>query len=89
LNKLKKKTPLLEIQAIRWPGTGTINKKYYTMYYSGSGARTGHANTGFMVMGKTQNNVIEFSPMNERACKLRGRNKYNTITPMENKENEV
>jgi hypothetical protein len=63
------------VQETRWPGTGIINKREYTLYYSGARGRTGQAGTDFLVMGKMQNHVTEFLPLNERACKLRVGNK--------------
>jgi exonuclease III len=86
---------ILAVQETRWPGTGIINKNDYTMYYSGTRGRTGQAGTGFIVMGKMQNHVIEFLPLNESVCKLRVRNKYSNIiliicyAPTEDKEDEV
>jgi hypothetical protein len=40
---------IVAIQEIRWKGNGIINKKNYSLYYSGSTLKSGQASTGFCV----------------------------------------
>lgn len=74
------KLDIIALQEIRWSGNGIINKKDFTLYYSGSDKRKGQPGTGFLVLKKLQNNIMDFKHFKERMCKLRIRSKYNKIT---------
>ncbi|PSN53384.1 hypothetical protein C0J52_03797 [Blattella germanica] len=93
LNKVK--VEIVALQEIRWNGDGIINKKDYTLYYSGPSKKTGKAGTGFFVKKKIHNSIIDFVPHNDRLCKLRIQSKYNKITlintyaPTEDKTIEI
>ena len=68
------------LQETRWPGRGQINKKDYTLYYSGSKGKTGQAGTGFLLRKKIQKHIISHELHNEHLCKVRIKGKYNNIT---------
>ena len=61
----KTQLEILEIQEIRWSGTGLIKKQKYSLYYSIPCSKTGQAGTGFILLKKMQNYVIGFEPYNE------------------------
>jgi hypothetical protein len=42
------------IQEIRWSGTGLIQKKDFSYYYSGANNNAGQAGTGFLIQKKMQ-----------------------------------
>jgi exonuclease III len=64
------KLDVVAIQEIRWRGTGLIQKKDFSFYYSGANNNTGQAGTGFLIQKKMQKYIISFMPYNERLCKL-------------------
>jgi len=76
----KTQLEILAIQEIRWSGTGLIKEQNYTLHYSGHSSKTGEAGTGFILLKKMQNDVIEFEPYNEGLCKLRVKGKCKNIT---------
>ncbi|GFX92623.1 craniofacial development protein 2 [Trichonephila clavipes] len=65
-------------QEIRWLGTGILDKKDCTLYYSCQ-EKAHHFGVGFIVNKKLRNTVIDFQAISMRLCKiqLRGRH-YNT-----------
>jgi exonuclease III len=75
----KTQIEILVLQETRWPGRGQINKKDYTLYYSGSTGKTGQAGTGFLIRKKIQKHIISYELHNERLCKVRIKRKYNNI----------
>ena len=85
----------MALQETRWPGKGQINKKDYTLYYSGSKGKTGQAGTGFLLRKKMQKHIISYELHKERLCKVRIEGKYNNITlinayaPTEDKTEEI
>jgi len=91
----KTQIELLALQEVRWLGKGQINKKDYLFYYSGTKEKTGQAGTGFLLMKKIQNHLINFELHKERLCKLRIKGKYNNMTlinaytPTEDKAEEI
>jgi len=66
----KTQIEILALQEVRWPGKGQINKKDYLFYYSGTKEKTGQAGTGFLLMTKMQEHLINFELHNEQLCKL-------------------
>jgi len=84
-------TGKVAIQETRWSGIGLINKKYFSLYYSGTKDQIGQAGTGFILLGRIMNNIIGFEAINERLCKIRTKSKHNNLTlinmyaPMEDK----
>ena len=91
----KTQIEILALQEIRWPGKGQINKRDYSLYYSGTKEKTGQAGTGFLIKKKMQKHVINYELHNERLCKLRLKGKFNNITlinayaPTEDKAEKV
>ena len=74
------KLDIVALQEVRWSGNGIINKKDFTLYFSGTDKSKGQAGTGFLVSKKLQNDIIDFKHFNERMCKLRIKCKHNNIT---------
>jgi exonuclease III len=83
------------IQEIRWSGTGLIQRKDFSFYYSGANNNTGQTGTGFLIQKNMQKFIISFMPYNERLCKLRLKGKFNNISligvyaPTEDKMDEI
>jgi len=70
----KYKTDITALQEIRWMNKGVIEKKDYTIYYScGDKHQFG---TGFVVSNRIKNQVIDFTPVNERMSTLRIKGKF-------------
>lgn len=68
---------LAAIQEIRWKGSGLLEKRYHTIYYSCQEQCQRHSfGTGFVVRGRTRDLVIGFTPMNPRICILRLKGKF-------------
>ena len=76
----KTELEIVAIQETRWLGTGHKKKKDFSIYYSGTRDQTGHAGTGFILLGRILENVIGFEAINERLCKIRLKSKYNSLT---------
>jgi hypothetical protein len=43
---------VVAVQEIRWHGQGRIDKKHFSLFYSGPKERTGHYGTGFIINAK-------------------------------------
>jgi exonuclease III len=74
------KLDVVAIQEIRWSGTGLIQKKDFSFYYSGANNNTGQAGTDFSIQKKMQEYIISFMTYNERLRKLRLKGKFNNIS---------
>jgi hypothetical protein len=87
----KTQLEIVAVQETRWPGTGLIKRKDFSLYYRGTKVPIGQAGTGFILLEGIINNVIGFEAINERLCKIRIKSKYNNLTlinmyaPTENK----
>lgn len=57
-----------------------VQKKEYTIYYSGLPDRSGQKGTGFWVNKRRKGSILGFEAINERICKLRMKGKYNNIS---------
>ena len=64
------------LQEVRWPHDGWIEKKNYTLLYSGLKASKGWHGTGFLITGWVLQCIIGFEPINERMCKMRIKGKF-------------
>jgi hypothetical protein len=71
---------VVAIQETRWSGTGLIQKKDFSFYYSGANNNIDQVGTGFLVLKKMQKYIISFMPYNERLCKLRMKGRYNNVS---------
>ena len=91
---LKLGIDLVALQEIRWQGHGEINKKSFTVIYSGPENQTGQYGTGFVISRKIKESILEWEPVNDRLCRIRIRGKFRNLTiisayaPTEDKREE-
>ncbi|XP_046408461.1 craniofacial development protein 2-like [Ischnura elegans] len=76
----KYRIDVIGLQEIRWQGQGRINKKEYTLLYSGPENRTGRYGTGFIISSNIRKSLLLFEPINERICKIRIKGKFRNMT---------
>jgi len=67
------------VQEIRWQGQGRIDKKDFSLFYSGPKERTGRYGTGFIINAKMRKSFLSFGPLSDRLCKLILRGKFRNI----------
>jgi len=77
---LKLGIDLVALQEIRWQGQGEINKKNFTVIYSGPENRRGQNGTGFIISRKIKERILECEPVNDRLCRIRIRGKFRNLT---------
>jgi hypothetical protein len=70
---------IVAVQEIRWHGQGRIDKKDFSLFYSGPKERTGRYWTGF-ILNAEMKSFRSFEPLSDRLCKLRLRGKFRNIT---------
>jgi hypothetical protein len=68
---LKLGIDLVDLQEIRWQGHREINKKNFTVIYSGPENQTGQYGTGFIISRKMKKSILEWEPVNDRLCRIR------------------
>jgi exonuclease III len=71
---------VVAVKETRWQGQGRIDKKDYSLFYSGPKERTGRYGTGFIINAKMRKSFLSFEPLSDRLCKLRLRGKFRNIT---------
>ena len=67
----KARVDVVAVQEICWQGQGRIDKKDFTLSYSGPKERMGHYGTGFIINAKMRKSFLSFKPLSDRECKLR------------------
>jgi endonuclease/exonuclease/phosphatase family metal-dependent hydrolase len=77
---MKYKLEIIALQEVRWQGRGRIDKKEFSMLYSGTEQRSGLYGTGFMIQNKVRKCLMEFEPINERICRIRLKGKFRNIS---------
>ena len=76
----KAKVDVVTLQEIQWQGQGRIDKKDFTLFYSGPKERTGQYRTGFIISSKMRKSFLSFEPLSDRLCKLRLQGHFRNIT---------
>lgn len=69
------KLDLVAIQEMRWTGTGILEKRKHSVYYS-CNDRLHEFGTGFVVRGDCRRLVIRFKPISPRLCLIRISGKF-------------
>jgi hypothetical protein len=75
----KVRVDVADVQEIGWQGQGRIDKKDFSLFYSGPKERTGCYGTGFITSAKMRKSLLSFEPLSDRLCKLRLRGKFRNI----------
>jgi exonuclease III len=76
----KARVDVVAVQEIRWQGQGRIDKKEFSLFYSGPKYRTGRYGAGFIINAKLRRSLLSFEPLSDSLCKLRIRGKFRNIT---------
>jgi len=67
----KARVDVVTVQEIHWQGQGRIDKKDFSLFYSGPKERMGSYETGFIINAKIRIRFLSFEPISDRMCKLR------------------
>ncbi|XP_022186058.2 craniofacial development protein 2-like [Nilaparvata lugens] len=80
-NKVKRcKMDVVALQEVRWKGSGRIDKKDYSVLYSGNEERAGRHGTAFIINAKVRHRLLAFWPVSERMCKIRIKGRFRNLT---------
>ena len=67
------------VQEIRWQGQGRIDKRGFSLFYSGPKEKTCRYGTELIVNAKMRISFLSFGPLSGRLCKLRLRGMFRNI----------
>uniref|UniRef100_A0A8D8XBG1 Craniofacial development protein 2 n=1 Tax=Cacopsylla melanoneura TaxID=428564 RepID=A0A8D8XBG1_9HEMI len=77
---LKYNFDLLAVQEIRWQGQGRIDKKDFSLIYSGPNMKTGLFGTGFLINKTVRGSILDYQTVNDRICKIRLKGKFRNVS---------
>lgn len=77
---LKYGMDVVALQEMRWCGNGRIDKKKYSVFYSGPDTRTGQYGTGFIINSKMKQSYLGFEPIGDRMCKLKLKGRFRNVS---------
>ncbi|XP_039285541.1 craniofacial development protein 2-like [Nilaparvata lugens] len=77
---LRYKLDIVALQEIRWQGGGQIDKKEFSLLYSGPENRTGYGGTGFFITAEMRKKLLNFEPISERMCMIRLKGRFRNVT---------
>lgn len=72
------KIDLIALQEIRWPNSGFLEQRNYSLYHSA--ATNGMLGTGFLISNRLRNNIIDFKPISDRMSMIRLKGQFYNIT---------
>lgn len=71
---------VVALQEVRWPRSGQIDKRKYSLCYSGTEWRSGRMGVGFWISAKTRRSLLYFEAAGERICRIRLKGRFRNIT---------
>jgi endonuclease/exonuclease/phosphatase family metal-dependent hydrolase len=77
---IKYNLDLVALQEMRWQGHGQIDKKDFSLLYSGPTERTGQYGVGFMIRPRMRACLLGFYPVNDRLCRIRVKGRFRNIS---------